>query len=336
MPHDLFDVRHLERAGNVSQLLEMLGSRDPAARSAAAMALGKLKARTAGTALTRAMDDKADGVRLSAIVAAGQVGAPEAVDRLIEFARAGREKGERPQAITALGLIGDERAVPAVIRALDARKLRGWAIEALGRIGGDDAEAAVRSVHVPAWHRWDHLRRRQALSRLAQRTGVGSPLVNVLAELVTRGVVNFLNAGAIIWLAVALIDARLLPSIAVAAAVTLVYSGWRMWRGPGVVAQRTPAAETLPPGAPATERWWRTGARQLGWGLATLTVGLGLFALIDLAAPLEVAAGITAGLFRWPSCAREAFRLARWQRRERGPLLHELIDDETDRYFVVD
>ena len=167
-------------------LIEMLGSRYERERIAAADVLGKLEARAAASAVTRTMEDESRAVRVAAIVAAGKIRTPEAVDRLVEVVRAGHEKGERPQAVIALGLIGDERAVPAVIRALDDRRLRGWAIEALGRIAGSDAEAAIRHAQIPAWHRWDHLRRRQALTRIAQRTGVGSPLVSALAERVAR------------------------------------------------------------------------------------------------------------------------------------------------------
>ena len=316
-------------------LIEMFGSRDERERIAAADALGKLEARAAASAVTRTMEDESRAVRVAAIVAAGKIRTPEAVDRLVEVVRAGHEKGERPQAVIALGLIGDERAVPAVIRALDDRRLRGWAIEALGRIAGSDAEAAIRHAQIPAWHRWDHLRRRQALTRIAQRTGVGSPLVSALAERVARAAVSLLGAGIVIGVAAGLRDARVWPSVAVAAAITGVYAAWRMWRSPGVVAARVLSAQPLPERAPATERWSRTAMRQFPRGIAVLVLGLAIFGLIALVAPVEVAAGVAAGLFRWPSYAREAARLAHWQRRERRRLLHELIDDENDRYFLT-
>ena len=206
-------------------LIEMLGSRYERERIAAADVLGKLEARAAASAVTRTMEDESRAVRVAAIVAAGKIRTPEAVDRLVEVIRAGHEKGERPQAVIALGLIGDERAVPAVIRALDDRRLRGWAIEALGRIAGSDAEAAIRHAQIPAWHRWDHLRRRQALTRIAQRTGVGSPLVSALAERVApRAAGSLLGGDIFIGVAAGLRDARVWPSLAVAAAITGVYA----------------------------------------------------------------------------------------------------------------
>lgn len=211
MHHDLLHVHDFEREGNVSMLIEMLGSRDATALADAARALGKLKARAAGAALTRAMDDESKRVRVYAIVAAGQLGSPESLDRLIEFVRTGQESEERPQAVIALGLIGDERAVPSLVSALDTPKLRGWAVEALGWIGGDDADVTLRHLHIPVWHRLHRIRRR-AVSRIAQRTGVGSPLVSVLVELVTAAAVALLGAGVVIGLGVALLDARLWPN----------------------------------------------------------------------------------------------------------------------------
>ncbi len=88
-------------------------------------------------ALIHALSDPDVNVRHAAAASLGQMGAPEAVPRLIEALRS--EPWLQYPAIHALGEIGDPRAAPALLELLDDEFFRAPALEALGRVAGREA-----------------------------------------------------------------------------------------------------------------------------------------------------------------------------------------------------
>lgn len=103
-----------------------------------------------GDELNRYLADSDRSVRRRAALAAGRIGDPAAVDRLLDLLR-DAEPEVRQMSAFALGLIGERRAADALVKALadSDGKVRGRAAEALGRLG-DGAHAEIVAQRVLA------------------------------------------------------------------------------------------------------------------------------------------------------------------------------------------
>jgi HEAT repeat protein len=126
------------------KLVKALDHYDPAIRSAAARVAGRLKVKSTGDALIRAVNDSNRDVRFAAMRALGDVGEQRAVetlsDQLIYYA-----KGEGAwAALGALARIGHITSVPVFARYLSHKDpvLRRAAAEGLGR-AGDMSQVAI-------------------------------------------------------------------------------------------------------------------------------------------------------------------------------------------------
>lgn len=118
-------------------LVKALDHYDPAIREAAARVAGRLKVKSTGDALIKAVNDSNREVRFAAIRALGHIGEQRAVealsDQLIYY-----EKGEGAWAsLDALARIGHITSVPVFTRYLTHKdpQLRRAAAEGLGRAG---------------------------------------------------------------------------------------------------------------------------------------------------------------------------------------------------------
>jgi HEAT repeat protein len=113
-------VRYLGEMGDpqaIRPLILLLSVRDFQTRSAAAIALGRLRAVEAVPALLECVDrGPEDVMRAWAIDALGKIGSDQAVPRLIEVLK-GPDEGLRRTAAVALGAIGDRRALHGLEQA---------------------------------------------------------------------------------------------------------------------------------------------------------------------------------------------------------------------------
>jgi len=140
------DPLELEPA-QVKALRSLLAHRDPAVRSEAAWALGRLgpPARPAVPALLRGLAEAEESVRLEAAVALGRIGSSEARAGLFA-ALADSRQGVRWRAAEALNAIGLDSAhdPPSLVTALGNRDLyvRAFAAWSLGQMGPAAREAA--------------------------------------------------------------------------------------------------------------------------------------------------------------------------------------------------
>ncbi|MBI2192361.1 MAG: HEAT repeat domain-containing protein [Planctomycetes bacterium] len=99
-------------------VLKHLNEESPALREAAIVALGRLKEKSAVSALARrAMEDPEKEVRRQAGAALGQIGGNEGLSALVPFLL-DKDKIKRIRAARALGEMGDPRAIPSLIQAL--------------------------------------------------------------------------------------------------------------------------------------------------------------------------------------------------------------------------
>jgi hypothetical protein len=127
---NLFDARAL------AECVQALGSAEAPLRRRAANTLGRMgpAAKEATAALTTALRDEDEAVRLNASYALGTVGAA-AVPALITEVRAGTEIGRR-HACCALSVVG-KAAAPALLQAVEETdwRVRAAVVDTLGEIG---------------------------------------------------------------------------------------------------------------------------------------------------------------------------------------------------------
>ncbi|MGI6374824.1 MAG: HEAT repeat domain-containing protein [Anaerolineae bacterium] len=163
------NIARLESKGNAKGLMRALSHADPAMRSQAALALGRLRAPEAVGPLISAMLDDHNSVAVMATQALGEIGEPAAVEALVVML--GNAVPERRvAALRALGQIGNEPAIDGIAGVLRGSHtdLDEHAIAALARLGperlprlltlledsdqrvADAAAAALRQMGAPA------------------------------------------------------------------------------------------------------------------------------------------------------------------------------------------
>ncbi|HYP30107.1 MAG TPA: TonB family protein [Blastocatellia bacterium] len=134
------------RAG-VPALVEALSDKEAGTREAAAFALGQIADWGAYEPLARALRDKDPEVRAAAAFALGMVGDPEAAG-VLSKALEDPEASVRGSAITAMGLLQDDEGVDEIVEMLadPSYDVRYSAVWALGRIGEPDSADHLRSA----------------------------------------------------------------------------------------------------------------------------------------------------------------------------------------------
>ena len=150
--------------------LARLNDPQPAARMAAAEALGLLRDRRALEPLLAALHDADAGVRLTATRAIGKLGDPKAQAHLLQLLQAPVEE-QRIAAVEALGALRGEQALKPLIKLLDDKqsKVRAAAAEALGHIGDARAVDPLRK-RLADKDAWTQAAAATALRALGQRT----------------------------------------------------------------------------------------------------------------------------------------------------------------------
>ena len=128
-------------------LLEHLASLRPAARWRAAALLGEVGTRRAWDPLTRALGDESPDVRAAAALALGKLDAAPAVSALERMVADAEENlGARIAAAQALGLIGDRQATGALRTVLGNRTEAQQALVAGKQKAAQDALEAVEKA----------------------------------------------------------------------------------------------------------------------------------------------------------------------------------------------
>jgi HEAT repeat protein len=132
------NVQELKSQGDVDGLIEALSYQDdPNIRLAAASALGRVGAPEAVDPLVEALDDQQNVTEMAAL-SLGEIGDPRAVEPLISTLE--QDDWEvRSSVAKALGKIGDERAVPSLVNLLENTNsnVRWHAAQALESITGE-------------------------------------------------------------------------------------------------------------------------------------------------------------------------------------------------------
>jgi len=196
-------VRYLEEAGHIDELAEQLRTGSADRRAAAADRLGRSRSSQAVAALSAALTDEREDVRVFAARGLAHIGdeaaigalaaaltAPTrwalamvaddlvrlggaAVPALLGIARRGDPRS-RAAAARVLGEIGDGRATDVLIdllRCADEVDSRTQAAAALGKTGGESAADALRhALRDPAWE--VRAQAAKALGRLGDRRSV--------------------------------------------------------------------------------------------------------------------------------------------------------------------
>jgi hypothetical protein len=330
----LLHVQHLKARGDVSQLIEMLGDRDPDARAAAARALGDLDAHSATSALVRALDDGSDAVRWAAIHALEDIGAPDAVEPLLARLRSAAYP-ESFHLAQALGRIGDQRAVGPLIAALEQRKARLAVVEALGELGGDDARVALRALRIPRTRFAVAAARREAVASIERRTAtaedrIRSPLTPVLRDVLALVLVGLATATLLIAFAAVFLKADVVLAVLVAVPAVSVLGLWQHLRAPSrIVTSWVPRARPLRVSTHAESVTRIVFHRIASAGLPTM-IAAALVWGASLLMPAEVAVAIAAALTCRVGAIGEAIALHRWQREHDRVLLRERDAGEID------
>jgi HEAT repeat protein len=133
-------VMNIRDARALDILIQLLSSEDGCYRCGAARALGNIKDRRAVPALINALQNgKDEGIRSSAAIALGDVGAPDAIEPLIRSLN--DTTVVATAAATALGQLKDATAVEPMITALNSTDpgLRVAAAKALGKLRDERA-----------------------------------------------------------------------------------------------------------------------------------------------------------------------------------------------------
>lgn len=155
-PHELrrqLDVEPFQVHSPIKELISALSDhRNPQTRQAAALALGRIggshsDGRQAVKPLLAILQDPVETVRIAAVTALGQIGAPQAVPSILPFLKQASVL-ERRCAAEALGKIGAPQAVEPLIGALrdDSHRVCLAALKALGHIGDRRAMEALVAV----------------------------------------------------------------------------------------------------------------------------------------------------------------------------------------------
>ena len=142
------------------------------ARSAAAVALGRIQNRGSVPALSRALDDRSPGVRRDAAFALGLVGDTTAAPALIRRLGVEADPHARDALIAALGNAGGKAAGPSLARSVQSKRLaeRGAAALAAARLKDSTLVAPLSAAARDASPevRW---RVAYALGRIGDRAG---------------------------------------------------------------------------------------------------------------------------------------------------------------------
>jgi len=222
------NVEKLKAKSDVNSLIKALNyPKDDSVRSAAAKALGEIKATLAVEPLIAVLKDKSGLVRQSAALALGQIGDSRAVEPLITVLK---DIFLLRPAAKALGQIGDTRAVEPLIAALknSDKFARSAVVESLGRIGDT---RAIRPL-VAALMDSSELVSETAVEALVR---IGLPAVKPLVEALydSREDVHKIVAGVLVKIGPSTIDPLITamdnsyPWIRKTAAETLDRLGWQ-------------------------------------------------------------------------------------------------------------
>lgn len=339
----LIHVRGLAKRGEVSLLVDMTEHEDSEVVRSAVTELGKLRARSATTRLVRLLDDDYVTTRRAAAHALANIADERTADALLRAFEHESDGPTRWHVAAALGQVGNVAAVPALIETLADRKVRDAAARALGRLGDRRALGPLRDVRVARW-RW-HLRRelRRAidevlLEQAVRERRVRQPVVDVGTDLWAEGTTALAATLAPIVFAVVLLDAQLLPVVAVAAAKGLVLAVWLRYirrRPRRITRWREHAGRPAHP--LAVERRVRTWYRRRTGMALFLVIDLVLVWVLSFLIGPELAAGLLAGGFGWLYLWLEAVKLRRLERRKRFRLLreHDSRPDAEHRTFMA-
>ena len=153
------DIAQLKQAGDISSLIRLLNSTDPAVQWHAAEALGTCGER-AVPHLLEALESRPVPVRLGAIEALGTIRDNRAVSPLLAVLRRDASLEVRWAAVLALGEIGSPDAIPALVPLLHDpnRYLRHGAATTLGRLGWQAENVADTIYLLIARQEWDAVR----------------------------------------------------------------------------------------------------------------------------------------------------------------------------------
>jgi hypothetical protein len=133
----------------VEPLIALLKDDDKIVRQSVAKVLGEIGDPRAVEPLIAALKDfgkRSDWVRRRVVLALGNIGDDRAVEPLVNVALRDFNWDVRLQAVRALGMIGDTNVVELLIAKLQDKDehIRKAVSELLGKIGGPDAEQALR------------------------------------------------------------------------------------------------------------------------------------------------------------------------------------------------
>jgi len=159
------DIAQLTQAGDISTLIRLLNSTDPAARWHAAEALGTCGER-AVPLLLEALESRPVPVRLGVIEALGTIRDNRAVSPLIFVLHHDMSLEVRWAAVLALGEIGSSDAIPALVPLLKdpSRYIRHGAAATLGRLGWQPETGDENVYLLVARDDWEPVRHLGALA----------------------------------------------------------------------------------------------------------------------------------------------------------------------------
>lgn len=140
----------------------------PAVRSAACLALGHLRDKTAEGLIRRRLEDQDANVKVAALFALHQLGHTERTGKLATYLLQHEDVAVRRNAALALGLLGEKGAIKVLARAMR------------------DADAGVRHHALEAMARLGNREARQELAFMAN-AGVGSEEVFAIGALMETG-----------------------------------------------------------------------------------------------------------------------------------------------------
>lgn len=132
---------------HTTRLIAVLDHYDPAIRAAAARVAGRLRVKTAGEALIKAVNDSREPVRFAAMRALGEVGETMAVQALTQQLEHYRRGEGAWSALDALARIGHSSSVPLFTARLSDRDpfMRRAAAEGIARAKDASAVPALES-----------------------------------------------------------------------------------------------------------------------------------------------------------------------------------------------
>jgi HEAT repeat protein len=154
------------------QLIRALDHYDPAVRAGAARVIGRLRVRSAGAALLKAMNDSNANVRYASMRALGEIGDGDALQALTDqFTFYGKGEGAW-SALDALARIAHPASVELFKAQITSKDpyLRRAAAEGLGRTGYASASETLQNIATTDHSKMVRAAAAFALRKLGQRT----------------------------------------------------------------------------------------------------------------------------------------------------------------------